>query len=398
MRILVLGSGLMGPAAAFNAMSDPQVSQVTMCDMHQGQLDKAQRKLEGLARGDKLAGGEKLTIELLDLSDQAAAARLMSGFDVIVAALPKPAIPLGIRAAAAARRPLVDLSWPAETDLADLRQRVEAAGTLVILGCGVEPGLTEIMARYLVEKLERVDELHIKCGGIPEEPTPPLGYKIVFGGKMLPLHDYDGRLVKDGELEPVARYSDVEMVHFAGVGECEAWQEGFMPWLMDLEPLQGLRAGTQKTIRWPGYADKVNVLKEMGLLSLDPIAVDGFQVAPKKLLDALLYPRVKLEEGERDITLLRVDAIGQQDGHPHRYRIDMVDRYDDALGFTSMARTTAMTGAIVARMVARGDIKAQGILTPEKVIAGPLFDQLVNELAAIGVRFELMTKIAKTLA
>jgi saccharopine dehydrogenase-like NADP-dependent oxidoreductase len=136
----------------------------------------------------------------------------------------------------------------------------------------------------------------------------------------------------------------------------------------------------------------------MGLLSLDPIAVDGFQVAPKKLLDALLYPRVKLEEGERDITLLRVDAIGQQDGHPHRYRIDMVDRYDDALGFTSMARTTAMTGAIVARMVARGDIKAQGIWTPEKVIAGPLFDQLVNELAAIGVRFELMTKIAKTLA
>jgi lysine 6-dehydrogenase len=366
--------------------------------MRQGQLDKAQRKLEGLTGGDKLAGGDKLTIKLLDLSDQAAATRLMSDFDAIVAALPRPAIPLGIRAAAAARRPLVDLSWPAETEITDLRQRVEAAGTLVILGCGVEPGLTEIMARYLVEKLDRVDELHIKCGGIPEEPAPPLGYKIVFGGQMLPLRDYDGGLVKDGELEPIARYSDVETVHFAGVGECEAWHEGFMPWLLDLEPLQGLRVGTQKTIRWPGYADKVNVLKDMGLLSLDPIAVDGVQVAPKKLLDALLYPRVRLEEGERDITLLRVDATGQQDGHPRHYRIDMVDRYDDELGFTSMARTTAMTGAIVARMVARGEIKAQGILTPEKVIAGPLFDQLVNELAAIGVRFELMTKKVEMLA
>jgi len=37
----------------------------------------------------------------------------------------------------------------------------------------------------------------------------------------------------------------------------------------------------------------------------------------------------------------------------------MVDRYDDVLGFTSMARTTAFTGAIVARMIARGDLKAR---------------------------------------
>jgi saccharopine dehydrogenase-like NADP-dependent oxidoreductase len=125
--------------------------------------------------------------------------------------------------------------------------------------------------------------------------------------------------------------------------------------------------------------------------------VDGAQVAPKKLLDELLYPRVKLEEGERDITLLRVDAIGQKKGRACHYRIDMVDRYDEKSGFTSMARTTAMTGAIVARMIARGDIKAQGILTPEKLIAGPLFDQLVDELAAIDVRFEMVTKKAKTL-
>ncbi len=46
MKILVLGSGLMGPAAAFNAMSDPAVSQVTLCDMNQQQLDAAQAKLE----------------------------------------------------------------------------------------------------------------------------------------------------------------------------------------------------------------------------------------------------------------------------------------------------------------------------------------------------------------
>jgi lysine 6-dehydrogenase len=385
-KILVLGSGLMGPAAAFNAMSDPQVSQVTLCDMNQQQLDAARSKLVGME------GGGKLATVLLDFNDQAATSRVMADFDVVVAALPSVAVPLGIRAAVAARRPLVDLSWPPETEVADLKRRVEAAGTLVVLGCGVEPGLTEIMARYLAEKLDRVDELHIKCGGIPEKPAPPLGYKIVFGGRQLPLRESGARIAEKGQIKPVPRYSGVETVVFPGVGECEAWHEGFMPWLLDLEALKGLKLGTQKTVRWPGYAAKVTVLRELGLLSQNPVEVDGVQVAPKKLLDAVLYPHVKLEEGERDITLFRVEVMGEKEGRPRRYKIEMVDRYDEMLGFTSMARTTAFTGAIVARMIARGNLEAKGMLMPEQVIVGPLFDRLVDELAAVNVRFDITTE------
>jgi lysine 6-dehydrogenase len=391
MKILVLGSGLIGPAAAFNAMSDPQVSQVTLCDMSQQNLDAAQVKLGGME------GGEKLTTVALDLKDQAAATQLMTDYDAVVGALPQTAIPLGIRAAAAAGTPLVDLLWPSEIEMADLRQQVEAAGTLVILGCGVEPGLTEIVARYLAERLDRVDELHIKCGGIPEKPAPPLGYKIVFGGRQLPLWEGDARIVENGQLKPVVRYSGVETVIFPGVGECEAWHEGFMPWLLDLEALKGLKLGTQMTVRWPGYAAKASVLKEMGLTRHEPVEVDGVQVAPKKLLDALLYPRVKLEEGEQDITLFRVEAIGEKDGRPCRFKIEMVDRYDETRGFTSMARTTAFTGATVARMVAHGDVKAKGMLMPEQVVIGPRFDRLVDELAAANVRFNMTTQKVEVL-
>jgi lysine 6-dehydrogenase len=381
----------MGPAAAYNAASDPEVSGVTLCDLNRQQLNAAHAKLQGLADGDKL------TTVALDLRDRAAASRLMADFDAVVAALPRQAIPFGIRGAAAAGKPLVDLSWPAETEVADLKGQVEAAGTLVIPGCGVEPGLTEIMARYLAEKLDRVDELHIKCGGIPENPAPPLGYKIVFGGRRMPLRESDARIVENGALKAVPRYSGVQTVTFPGVGECEAWHEGFMPWLLDLDALKGLKLGTQMTVRWPGYAAKVTVLKEMGMLSDDPVEVDGLQVAPKKLLDAVLYPRVKLQEGEKDITVFRVEALGEKNGRPRRYKIDMVDRHDSALGFTSMARTTAFTGAIVARMAARGDLQARGMLTPEQVITGPLFDKLVDELATANVRFDMTVEKVKTL-
>jgi lysine 6-dehydrogenase len=386
MRILVLGSGLMGPAAAFNALSDPNVSGVTLCDIDEHQLDAAQSKLK------PLEGGEKLATAALDLRDQQAAIRLMAEYDAIVGALPWGAVGMGVRAAVAAGTPLVDLARPNEAELPEVRREVEAAGGLVILGCGVEPGLTEIWARHLAEQLDQVDELHIKCGGIPERPTPPLGYKIVFGGRHLPLREEDAHIVENGQLKLMPRYSGVESVFFPGVGECEAWHEGFMPWLMDLEVLQGLKLGTQKTVRWPSYAAKVTVLKELGLLSEEPVEVEGVWVAPKSVVDAVLYPRVRLEEGERDITLFRVEAMGKKGGSPQRLQVEMVDHYDETLGFTSMARTTAFTAAIVARMIARGEVKAEGLLTPEQVIAGQLLDRLLSQLAAVGVRFEETTE------
>jgi lysine 6-dehydrogenase len=391
MKILVLGSGLIGPASAYNAMSDPDVSHVTLCDINRGQLDAAQAKLA------EMDGGEKLSTVQLDVSDEAATVDLMARHDAIVGALDRPAIGLGIRAAAAANRPLADLLWPFEGELAELKQLVGRSGSMAVVGCGVEPGLTEIMARYLAEKLDRIDELHIKCGGIPEQPTPPLGYKIVFGGRRLPLWEGESHIVENGKLKAVPRYSGAHAVHFPGLDELEAWNEEFFPWLMDLPVLKDLKLGTQMTIRWPGYAQKASVLWELNLVRTKPIDVDGVQVAPKDVLDALLYPHVKMEEDDRDITCFRVEAIGEKKGRPRRYKIETVDRYDEELGFTSMARTTGFTGAIIARMMARGELNAEGLFTPEQIISGPLFDRLVEDLAAVNIQFDMTIEKSETL-
>jgi 3-hydroxyacyl-CoA dehydrogenase len=47
MKLLVLGSGLMGPAAAYNVASDPEVAQVVLCDRDQGQLEAGIKKFVG---------------------------------------------------------------------------------------------------------------------------------------------------------------------------------------------------------------------------------------------------------------------------------------------------------------------------------------------------------------
>lgn len=391
MKILVIGSGLMGPAAAYNALSDPDVKIVTLADMDSAQLAAAKAKLSALP------GGARLRTATLDLADQPAATALMAEHDAVVAALPSFVVPLGVRAAVAAGRPWIDLAWPSSQDLPEVRRLVEEKGALAIPGCGVEPGLTEIMARHVAEKLDTVDELHIKCGGIPSEPDGPLNYRIVFGGKRLPLREYPAHIAASGDLREVPRYTGVETFQVDGLGEVEAWHEGFMPWLLELDALKNLKIGTQKTVRWPGFAAKATALRELGLLSLEPVAVDGARVAPKHVVDAVLFPHVQMKDHERDVTVFRVEVSGIRKGHPRRYRIDMLDRYDDQLGFTSMARVTAFTGAIVARMAARGDITARGWVTPEKVVTGKLFDRMVQELAAVNVNFTLTEEKSKIL-
>jgi lysine 6-dehydrogenase len=377
----------MGPAAAYNALADPDVARVVVCDVNHEQLATCRDRLAGPMASDRLETA------LLDVNDTQAAAPILAEADVIIAALPQTLTLAAIRTALAAGVALVHLTSPPDDRLVAVRSEVKAAGGLVVIGCGLEPGLTEIMARHLGEQLDRVDELHIKCGGIPARPTPPLGYKIVFGGRQLPLRASDATMVEAGVLKPVARYSGLERVVFPGVGACEAWHERFMPWLLELPAFRNLRSGTQKTVRWPGYAAKVTILKELGLLSEEPVQVDGVQVVPKRVVDAVLYPQVRLdvEGGDRDLTVFQVDVVGEKDGLACRYRAQMVDRFDERLKFTSMARTTAFTATIIARMIARGDLsRAPGqCLTPEKLITGPLFEQFLQELAEAGIHFEI---------
>ncbi len=383
MRILVMGSGLMGPAAAYNAMLDEAVARVTVCDLSDEALAACRARLQGRQ------GAERVAYRRLDLQDRAASIAVMRDHDAGVAALPRAASLTALPLALEAGMPYMDLTRVPDEAIAGWKATYAGSEGFVIPGCGLEPGLTEIMARHLAEQLDRTEELHILCGGIPAIPAPPLGYKIVFGGRRLPLRASTARAVVDGRLVEIPRYSDPEPVVFEGVGKCEAWHEGFMPWLLDLDVFGNLRSGTQKTVRWPGYAEKATVLRELGLLSEEPVDVDGVGVIPKHVVDAVLYASVKMSPEDRDITAYRVTVIGEKDGRPATRTAEMIDRYDEATGFTSMARTTAFTAAIAARMTARGDLSHPGgpFATPEQIICGDRFHMMMEELGRMGIRF-----------
>ena len=141
-------------------------------------------------------------------------------------------------------------------------------------------------------------------------------------------------------------------------------------------------------MRYPGHIELMRVLRESGFFGKEPIEVRGARVAPLDLTAALLFPLWQLEEGEEDLTVMRIEVEGAEAGGARkRFVWDLLDRYDPATRTTSMARTTGYTATAGVRLVARGAWTRPGIAPLEHLGADEAcFRGLLADLEARGVR------------
>jgi lysine 6-dehydrogenase len=377
LKIAVLGAGLMGPALAMDCLESPEVEEVLVVDIDADRLRRV---------AERLGNPSKLRTAVQDVRDRQGLVRILKGYDVAGIALLRwlnvdatwACIEAGVHA--------VDLASAAEKDWSDINASALRAGVTLIPGCGVEPGLVDILAAYGMDMLDTVDSVRIWCGGIPRDPKPPLDYKIVFGGPYLPLRPGMVKVIENGEERYVKRYTLGEPICFEGIERpLECFYDGFPQTLYEVEKFKGVKNCTEMTVRYAGYCEKVNFLDECGLLSREPIVFEGKEIIPFEVFSRIIYPKVRLEEGERDITVLRVIVEGSKGGCETCYTFEMVDHYDEVKGITSMARTTSYTAAIVARMIGRGEITERGLVPPVRVIRGKLVERLLRELRERGV-------------
>src|SRR5437762_9672108 len=82
MKLLVIGSGMMGSAAAFDMARTATVDSVTLAD------SDAKRVREVAARVNRITGGRKVRAVVLDASNEKAAAKVMRGHDAALSAVP----------------------------------------------------------------------------------------------------------------------------------------------------------------------------------------------------------------------------------------------------------------------------------------------------------------------
>jgi lysine 6-dehydrogenase len=394
MRILVLGVGRQGSVLVKDLIESPKVSEVVAGDID---IKKLKRCTDRLA-------SEKIRAEQIDVTDHAKLVKLMKGgFDVVANALPWTYNVDAAKAAIEAGVNYVDLG--PSPDVFKLDEDAKAAGVTAIPSCGLDPGIDSVLEGYGAKKLDKVEKIHMWCGGIPQKNTPaynnPLRYKISWWWEGT-ISTYCGtaKILRDGkivEVEKLAGPENPEIIRFPEpVGECEAFYTGAPLLLIEHLGLKDVKEAWSKTVRWPGHCDVWRKLIDLGLTRTDlHLKIRGCEITPREFLIELGEKTLQYEEGEGDLVVQRVHVIGEKNGEKTAYSYEFMDFYDEENGVTAMARTTSYPCSIVAQMVARGDIEEKGVVHAGKIGWNPqLAETFFSELAKRGIHInEIVTAV-----
>ncbi|MFC1659844.1 saccharopine dehydrogenase family protein [Gemmatimonadota bacterium] len=373
----VLGAGLMGRAVAKDLLRSETDASVTLMDFREDVL-------EGVA---KEIAQERLRTESLDIRNRAASAEKLKGHSAVVAALPHAQSMAGLEAAITAGVPIVDLVGSRPELKRGLDREAREAGVLVLPGLGVAPGLSNVLVARGVEALNETHEAVIYVGGIPRRRRPPLEYETVYSlVSMFGAVSRPARMWRNGLETTAEPMTGLELLDFPEpIGSLEAYYTDGLASLALTMPGRVRDNLEEKTLRYPGFADRVGFLKSCGLLDDSAVDLEGVAVVPRDLLIGVLTPKLTLGP-EGDILVMRVVVRGDAEGQARTHTFDLFDFMDPASGETAMARTTGFPAAIAARMMARGQIMERGVRFPEELFGSELGDELLSELAARGVQ------------
>ncbi len=386
MKFLVIGGGRMGAAAAYDLARSPGVDMVFVADQELSRARDALAVAEKAkpARGSPRTGLARLEMVRLDAADRAAAVSVLKTVDAAISAVPYSFNEGLTRAAIEAKTHLCDLGGNDEVVRRQhaLDAEAKAAGIRVIPDCGLVPGLGTVLAAEAASGLDPIEEIRVRCGGLPLKPHGPLRYQLVFSaGGLVNEYVEPAMVIRDGKVEGLPALTEIEEIEFPPpFGKLEAFlTSGGLSTLP--ETMAGrVREMDDKTIRYPGHAALMRAMFDLGLASRKPVRVGSADVAPRAVFERLLEDT--LGGVGRDAVLLRVWATGSQDGRRVRRLFEVVDHGEPEVGISAMGRTTAFPAAAVARLAAFGEIKETGVLRQETSVPAK---RLIEELRARGI-------------
>ena len=327
------------------------------------------------ARGGGLARGAAL-----DAADEEAAAELVAGHDVCVSAVPYRYNVTLARAAVRAGAHFVDMGGNNDVVAAELAldEEARAAGVAIVPDLGLAPGMTNVLAASLVGRLDVAGELHIRVGGLPQKPSPPLNYALVFSPYGL-INEYAEPclVLEAGDVATVPPLTGVEDLDFAPLGRLEAFHTSGGASTLPYTYRGLLRELDYKTIRYPGHCAAIKPSFDLGLASEEEVEIGGVRVRPRDVFAERLA--AVLPEGKEDLVVVRCWAAGKSRGTDKTVSYELLDYADEATGLTAMQRTTGFPVAVAATMLADGTVKKAGAFAPEVAFEPDLFIKALRE-------------------
>jgi saccharopine dehydrogenase-like NADP-dependent oxidoreductase len=395
MRMLVLGTGGVGSAAALIAARRPFLKHVVLADY---ELPRAQRA--AAATSD-----DRFVPVALDASDQAAIESVIRehAIDAVLGATdPRFTMPI-FRAALASRIHYLDMAMSLSTPHPDapyektgvklgdeqfaVAEDWAASGKIALVGMGVEPGLADVFARYAADHLfSEMDEVGVRDGAnltvSGYDFAPSFSIWTTIEECLNPPVIYE----KDRGWFTTAPFSEPETFDFPeGIGPVECVNVEHEEVLLVPRWVDAKRV-TFKYGLGQEFIDVLQVLHKLGLDRVDPVEVRGQRVSPRDVVAACLPDPAALGDRMRGKTCAGTWVRGRgRDGEPRStYLYHVVDNEWSMreYGAQAVVWQTAVNPIVALELLDSGAWAGSGVLGPEAFDAVPFLDLLAGEYAS----------------
>ena len=372
MKYVVLGAGRQGRAAAWDLIRHGGASQLVLADMNE---DFAAQCVRQVAPPNSPV---RVTSARGDATHPETLVELFRGADAVLSAVPWRLNPGVARAAIAAKANFCDLGGNTDVtrQVLALDAEARAAGVSLVPDCGLAPGMCNTLAVYAMGLLDRPREVRMFCGGLPASPRGELKYSLLFSIEGVTT-EYCGEAIvlRDGRLTRVPALAELEEFDHPELGKLEAVMTSGGTSTAAETFLGKLDRFEYKTVRYPGHWSCMRAISELGLFDLEPVIADGVKVRPRELFHVVAQKR--LDHGRvRDLVILQVRCKGESKGKPAEVVLDILDRFDEATGFSAMERTTGFATAIVCAMQARREVRPGALPLETAIDAAKFVEEL----------------------
>jgi saccharopine dehydrogenase-like NADP-dependent oxidoreductase len=387
MKVVVLGGAGLTGQCAVRDLVESSVSEVVIADID---LPKARALASSIPKGNVSAAH-------VDLRNRRETADVLKGADVALNAAYYYFNVDAMEAALTAGTHYLDhggLSFlDSGHDLTNFKQmqlndRFKEAGLTAIVCMGNCVGVSNVMSRYAVDKLDSVETIRIRDGWKDFTKGAPPWLVTWSIDTLLDEFAMNAIIFENGEYKEIPSLSRKEMVNFpepVGTQEVYATRHSEQITL----PFSFRNKGI-KNVNWmeggPGFLE-TKALADAGFKSNEPVDVDGTKISPRKFLLNLLASRNLLGYPKGvtvdDYETARIEVIGQRDGKKVAHTIDWLGHAKEEWGANAGEYLVGVPSSITAQMLAKQQINKKGVLLPENSVDPKT---LMTELTKRGIR------------
>jgi saccharopine dehydrogenase (NAD+, L-lysine forming) len=263
----------------------------------------------------------------------------------------------------------------------DFQERFRDKGIMAVLGCGFDPGVTNIFCAYAQDAI--FDEIHnidiIDCN----DGTHGKAFATNFNPEInIREVTQRGKYWKEGKWIEIDPLSVSCTIDYPAVGP----RKSYLIYHEEEESLVENISGLKQIRFWMTFSDNyikhLEVLQNVGMTRIDPVMYNGIPIIPLEFLKALLPEPASLAEHYTGKTSIGCIIVGVKNGQTLRriiYNVcDHAECYRE-VGAQAVSYTTGVPAMVGAMMMLKGVWHGKGVFNVEQLPAKLFLDELSKQ-------------------